>query len=75
MLSYVDNVKAILECHFPGFKGEIIDNACTMICKLKGYVSIEDVMSIFDDFMRGDIDENDTETFLNMLRDKLESEK
>lgn len=39
-----------------------------------GYLSIDDVMSVFDDFMRGDVDEAGTETFLKMLKDKTESE-
>lgn len=39
-----------------------------------GYLSIDDVMSVFDDFMRGDADEEGTETFLEMLKDKAESE-
>ena len=37
-----------------------------------GYISIDDVMAVFDNFMRGDVDENDTETFLEMLKDKAE---
>lgn len=40
-----------------------------------GYISIDDVMSVFDDFMRGEVDENDTETFLEMLKDREEREK
>lgn len=39
-----------------------------------GYIFIDDVMSVFDDFMRGDVDEKGTETFLEMLKDKAESE-
>lgn len=39
-----------------------------------GYISIDDAMSVFDDFMRGEVDEEDTETFLKMLKDKTESE-
>lgn len=39
-----------------------------------GYISIADVMSVFDDFMCGDVDEEGTETFLEMLKDKAESE-
>ena len=34
------------------------------------WITIADVMSVFDDFMRGDVDENDTETFLLMLKDR-----
>ena len=41
----------------------------------KGYLSIDDVMSVFDDFMCGEVDENGTETFLEMLKDKAESEE
>lgn len=37
-----------------------------------GYISIDDVMAVFDDFMRGDVDEDNTETFLEMLKDKAE---
>jgi len=40
----------------------------------KGYISIADVMSVFDDFMCGDVDEDGTEIFLEMLKDKAESE-
>lgn len=39
-----------------------------------GYISIDDVMSVFDDFMCGEVDEDGTETFLKMLKDKAESE-
>ena len=39
-----------------------------------GYVSIDDAMSVFDDFMRGEVDEDGTNTFLEMLKDKIESE-
>ena len=41
----------------------------------KGYLSIDDVMSVFDDFMCGKVDEDGTETFLEMLKDKAESEE
>lgn len=40
-----------------------------------GYISIDDVMSVFDDFMCGDVDEEGTETFWEMLKDKAESEE
>jgi len=40
-----------------------------------GYISIDDVMSVFDDFMCGEVDEDGTETFLEMLKDKAESEE
>lgn len=40
----------------------------------KSYISIDDVMSVFDDFMCGEVDEEGTETFLEMLKDKAESE-
>ena len=39
----------------------------------KGYLSIDDVMSVFDDFMCGEVDEEGTETFLEMLKDKAEN--
>lgn len=39
-----------------------------------GYISIDDVMSVFDDFMCGEVDEEGTETFWEMLKDKAESE-
>jgi len=38
-----------------------------------GYISIDDVMSVFDDFMCGEVDEDGTNTFLEMLKDKVES--
>lgn len=40
-----------------------------------GYISIDDVMAVFDDFMRGDASENDKEIFLELLKDKAESEE
>ena len=39
-----------------------------------GYISIDDVMSVFDDFMCGEVDEEGTETFWEMLKDKAERE-
>lgn len=38
-------------------------------------ISIDDVMSVFDDYMQGDVNEDDTNTFLTMLIDKTESEE
>ena len=37
-------------------------------------LSIDDVMAVFDDFMCGEVDEEGTETFLEMLKDKAEIE-
>lgn len=37
------------------------------------YISIDDVMSVFDDYMRGEVDEVDKDTFLNMLKDKADN--
>lgn len=39
------------------------------------YISIDDVMSVFDDFMCGEVDEDGMDTFLEMLKDKAESEE
>ena len=30
-MTYKENITAILECYFPGFKKEIIDSACSRI--------------------------------------------
>lgn len=38
------------------------------------YISIDNVMSVFDDYMRGDVNEDDRDTFFEMLKDKAESE-
>ncbi len=38
----------------------------------KNFLSIDDVMSVFDDFMCGDVDEDGMETFYEMLKDKCE---
>lgn len=35
MLTYEQNVKAVLECIFAGYKDELIEDACKMICALK----------------------------------------
>lgn len=34
-LNFESNVKAVLECNFAGFKDEVIENACKLICDLK----------------------------------------
>lgn len=34
MMSYKENIRAILECHFAGFKEELIDNAINCILAL-----------------------------------------
>lgn len=39
------------------------------------WISIDDVMLVFDDFMRGEVDEDETNTFLEMLKDKAEKLK
>ena len=39
------------------------------------YISIDNVMSVFDDYMRGDVNEDDRDTFFEMLKDKVESEE
>lgn len=38
------------------------------------YLTIDDVMSVFDEFMCEEVDEVGKEIFLKMLRDKAESE-
>jgi hypothetical protein len=60
-----DLYKAIYELPSVENKGERREN----------YISIDDVMSVFDDFMCGEVDEGGTETFLEMLKDKIESEE
>lgn len=37
-----------------------------------GYISIDDVMSVFDDFMCGEVDEEGTDEFLIMLKDRAD---
>lgn len=37
----------------------------------KGLIPITDVMSVFDDFMCGDVDEDGTNTFYEMLKEKV----
>ena len=39
------------------------------------WISIDDAMSVFDDFMCGEVDEDGTNTFLEMLKDKAKSEE
>lgn len=41
-MTFKENIRAILECYFAGFKDEIIDRCCDRIyyeCKLNGYES------------------------------------
>ena len=65
-----------LEKYAPYFECE---NAIEQLPSVKpqepqtGYwLHIDDVMSVFDDYMCGEVDEEGIETFLEMLRDKAE---
>ena len=58
------------ECYMRGYKDGKKDAK-----QRTGYISIDDVMSVFDDFMCGEVDEDGTDTFLEMLKDKSESEE
>lgn len=50
-----------------------LNNLAPVIPKQRtDYISIDDVMSVFDDFMCGEVDEDGTDTFLEMLKDKAE---
>ena len=40
-MTYRQNVKAILECIFVGFKDELIEVACERICELKEFEIIK----------------------------------
>lgn len=63
----VENYKALLkECY------EVLPSVTPK--QKVGYISIDDAMSVFDDYMCGDIDEAGAEIFLKMLKDKAESE-
>ena len=54
---------------------EFVEDVLPVTPKQKvGYISIDDAMSVFDDYMCGDIDEAGAEIFLEMLKDKAESE-
>lgn len=54
---------------------EAFDMAISALSENKGEcISIDDVMSVFDDFMCGEVDEEGRATFLEMLKDKAESE-
>ena len=37
----------------------------------KGLIQINDAMSVFDDFMCGDVDEDGMETFYEMLKERV----
>jgi hypothetical protein len=64
----VENYKALLkECY------EVLPSVTPK--QKVGYISIDDAMSVFDDYMCGDIDEAGAEIFLKMLKDKAESEE
>lgn len=55
-----------------GYLGQALSMAIKALEQEKGYISIDDVMSVFDDFMCGEVDEDGTEIFLEMLKDKAE---
>ena len=47
-MTYEQNVKAVLESHFIGFRDEIIDNASKRICELETNGAIDRVVNIID---------------------------
>lgn len=49
---------------------KLIDSAPTVEPQKKGLLSIDDVMSVFDEFMCNEVDDDGTEIFLGMLKDK-----
>ena len=71
-------VEAIYNWILPAIKNTWNEKQCEKILKAlmqeprKGYLSIDDVMSVFDDFMRGEVDEDVTNIFLEMLIDKAD---
>ena len=57
-------------CHdYYGYK---YCNKCALYKEYHMKQVIDDVMSVFDDFMCGDVDEEGKNTFLEMLKDRLE---
>ena len=75
---YDANTKLVpYQDHYIAYIHDVIKNIKTMPSvkpqePKTGYISIDDVMSVFDDFMCGEVDEDGTETFLEMLKDKAE---
>ena len=63
MLTYKQNVKAILECIFAGYKDELIENACNRICTLKDSEKQEPKTWSFDDAR---------EDAVNILKDQID---
>lgn len=57
-MTYKENIKAILECNFAGYKEEIIENACVRIIELKCREDTinrnekDDMIKLNDDKMR-----------------------
>ena len=64
-MTYRDNITAILECNFTGFKEEIIANACNRIlelrpaprCILKSDGTIEPIINCNDCVIKGELDQ------------------
>lgn len=59
------------------FFDEIMNN-CVPLSKVlndNGYISIDDAMSAFDDFMCNDIEPEGQEVFLELLKDRAERSK
>ena len=76
-----EDAMSMILCYGNEIKAEVMDDIKASMIKLPpvqpkpkiGYISIDDVMSVFDDFMCGEVDEDGTNTFLEMLKDKAES--
>ena len=61
-MTYKENIRAILECYFTGFKREIIDSACNRILEQEPYgdsISRQAVLEVLKDKWNAFSDAND----------------
>ena len=66
-----ENIKSILECHFTGFKEELIDNAVKCICDLSDdgeYIKKEDAIAEVEELKKIHFDRV---VVLNKVNDRL----
>ena len=69
-MTYKENITAILECYFTGFKKEIIDSACNRILEQEpsgDLISREETLTAFADYVGSGMSMNDYEALWDIV--------
>lgn len=80
-MTYKENITAILECYFAGFKKEIIDNACNRILEQEPCVvqtkdlSDDEIKKFVEEMKKVGVQVKPYEPDLDRIREKINREE